>query len=57
MIDPDEMLKELREASQDAIVGGDYGAMMLGRRFLALDDWLKKRGFPPREWASWTTAT
>lgn len=57
MIDPDEMLVDLREQAKDAIATGDYKAMVLGQKFLALDGWLTKRGFPPKEWASWTTTT
>lgn len=57
MTDPDEMLDDLRTEAKQAVAGGDYGAMVIGRKFLALDEWLTKRGFPPKEWASWTTTT
>ena len=54
-MDPNQLLKDAREACQHWSEGerGDYDLVAydeLVRTFEALDEWLCKGGFLPREW-------
>jgi hypothetical protein len=55
VIDPDEMLQELRDMVKVALKEGNLDAMQLAFKFQELDGWLTKRGFLPREWSAWVT--
>ena len=62
-MDPNAALTEAREAAyimaEETPDSGRYAqaADTLVSRFLALDEWLQRQGFPPREWAAGRTAT
>src|SRR5262245_50454602 len=54
-MDPDEVLKELRELAEGMLnPPGAYPDMddveMFATQFLHLDNWLKRGGFPPSDW-------
>lgn len=52
-MDPDSILEELRELSDDALSGGsdpEYLSEMLAEKIQELDEWLSDGGRLPEEW-------
>lgn len=51
-VDPNETLRMLREASRDILNGGEeWDGHDVAEMFEALDGWITRGGFLPREWA------
>jgi hypothetical protein len=54
VMDPDEALKNAREALKDysefQSVKGTLEADRLAEAFEALDQWMRRGGFPPKDW-------
>lgn len=56
-MDPEVCLKEMRELSKNLMGDNVYAgtwALQLAERVEAMDEWLSKGGFPPRDWVSKT---
>ena len=57
-MDPDVALQEIRDAisEAEALADGDSNDAEIaawqevGERFAALDQWMSRGGFPPKEW-------
>lgn len=52
-MDPDSILEELRELSDEALSGGsdpEYLADQLAEKIQELDEWLSEGGRLPEEW-------
>lgn len=52
-MDPNVTLRELRESANDILDHGEIDealAFAFALKFQALDDWLRKGGFLPKDW-------